>query len=169
MYSDLMARLKTVGPDRAAERLQSIADWFDEVQREGGYCAYYVKDPIRGTLQGGNVAGGLGLDREFVESVLATQVMLYGFLRFRPTLDGFAISPRLPKDWPELTITRIHLHNHVLDITATANQELKITRTGSSTEQLIIEAPDQFQWTLAKGVRAPIIKPEEQSTPDRKE
>ena len=42
--------------------------------------------------------------------------MLYGFLGFRPTADGCEISPRLPSDWPALGITRIHLHDHVLDV-----------------------------------------------------
>ena len=67
-------------------------------------------------MQGGNVPGGLGLDKEFFESILVPQVMLYGFLGFQPTADGCTISPRLPADWPSLTITRIHLHDHVLDV-----------------------------------------------------
>ena len=92
-YYDLMARLKTAGPDDAAARLAEITKWFDETQAEGGYRAYYGKDPARGTMQGGNVPGGLGLDKEFFESVLVPQVMLYGFLGFRPTADGFAIDP----------------------------------------------------------------------------
>jgi hypothetical protein len=116
-YHDLMARLMTAGPDDAARRLHEICAWFDETQAAGGYRAYY-SDPARGTLQGGNVPGGLGLDREFFESVLVPQVMLYGFLGFQPTAEGCTISPRLPSDWPALTITRIHLHDHVLDVSA---------------------------------------------------
>ena len=33
-----------------------------------------------------------------------------------PSADGFSLDPKLPKDWPELTITRIHLHARVLDL-----------------------------------------------------
>jgi len=62
------------------------------------------------------VAGALGLDREFFESILVPQVMLYGFLGFKPTVGGCEIPPRLPSDWPSLTIARIHLHDHVLDV-----------------------------------------------------
>ena len=102
-YHDLMARLKTAGPDDAARRLVEICTWFDETQAAGGYRAYY-SDPSRGTMQGGNVPGGLGLDREFFESILVPQVMLYGFLGFRPTADGCEIAPRLPADWPSLCI-----------------------------------------------------------------
>lgn len=114
-YHDLMARLMTAGPDDAARRLGEICTWFDETQAAGGYRAYY-SDPSRGTMQGGNVAGGLGLDKEFFESILVPQVMLYGFLGFKPTADGCEISPRLPNGWSALTITRIHLHDHVLDV-----------------------------------------------------
>ena len=116
-YHDLMARLKTAGPDAAAARLQEIATWFEEVEAEGGYRSYYAKDPSRGSMQGGNVAGGLGLDREFFESVLVPQVMLYGFLGFQPTADGFICEPRLPKDWPELTVTRVYLKDRIVDVT----------------------------------------------------
>ena len=52
------------------------------------------------------------------KSVLVPQVMLYGFLGFRPTIDGFAVDPTLPKDWPSLLISDIHIHDWVLDITA---------------------------------------------------
>ncbi len=57
-HYDLMMRLKTAGPDDVAKRLNSIISWFVDTQHEGGYRAYYTKDPSRGSLQGGNVAGG---------------------------------------------------------------------------------------------------------------
>ena len=43
-YHDLMARLRTAGPDDAAQRLDEICTWFDETQAAGGYRAYY-SDP----------------------------------------------------------------------------------------------------------------------------
>jgi hypothetical protein len=153
-YYDLMARLKTAGPDNAAARLNEISRWFDDTQAEGGYRSYYGKDATRGSLQGGGTAGGLGLDREFYESVLMPQVMLYGFLGFLPTADGFAIDPRLPKNWPELTITRIHLHNHVLDITATRDGAIKISGTGPTDDVLTITAPPNLHLESVRGVTA---------------
>jgi hypothetical protein len=114
-YFDLMARLKVLGPDDAWARLQEILTWFGEVQSEGGYRAYYTK-PDRGTLQGGGPPGGLGVDREFMESVLVPQVMLYGFLGAEPTPSGLRITPRLPTDWPSMTITGIHFQDHVFDV-----------------------------------------------------
>ena len=139
-YHDLMARLLTAGPDDAARRLGEICTWFDETQAAGGYRAYY-KDPSRGTMQGGNVPGGLGLDKEFFESILVPQVMLYGFLGFRPTADGCEISPRLPADWPSLGITRIHLHDHVLDVQVHGTT-IEVTDHGPGASALEIRVPE---------------------------
>lgn len=152
-FHDLMMRLQVAGPDDAARRLSEIVAWFDDTQREGGYRAYYAKDSTRGTLQGSNVAGGLGLDREFFESILVPQVMLYGFLGFRPTADGFAINPKLPSDWPELTITRIHLHDHVLDIKATSDGRVLVSGSGPHDQAILVEAPDTIKVTAADGVK----------------
>jgi hypothetical protein len=116
-YFDIMARLAVNGPDDAWRRLGEIIAWFDEVQAAGGYRGFYAQ-PGRGTLQGGGTAGGLGVDFEFLESVLLPQVMLYGFLGFEPTADGFTVTPRLPQDWPSLTIRGIHVHDRVIDVTA---------------------------------------------------
>jgi hypothetical protein len=142
-YHDLMARLRTAGPDDAARRLREIATWFDEVQAAGGYRAYY-HEPGRGTLQGGNVPGGLGLDREFFESILVPQVLLYGFLGFRPTVTGCEISPRLPGDWPALTITRIHLRDHVLSVTA-GDRRIRVEDDDPSSEPLEVRVPPGWQ------------------------
>jgi hypothetical protein len=156
-YYDLMARLKTGGQDDAAARLAEIAAWFDETRAEGGYRAYYGKNAARGTMQGGNVPGGLGLDKEFYESVLVPQVMLYGFLGFRPTLGGFAVEPRLPSDWPELTITRIHLHDWVLNVTAARDGGLKIVGSGPADKPVVIHASKTTRLTSVEGVTAKIV------------
>jgi hypothetical protein len=153
-YYDLMARLKTAGPNDAAARLGEIAKWFDETQAEGGYRSYYAKDPARGSMQGGGAPGGLGLDKEFFESVLVPQVMLYGFLGLRPTAEGFAIAPRLPADWPELTVTRIHLHDWVLDVTATQGGGVSVRgkSAGGAKEELVLEAGKGLLLLGAEGV-----------------
>jgi hypothetical protein len=87
-------------------------------------------------MQGGNIPGGLGLDKEFFESVLMPQVMLYGFMGFQPTCDGFTIDPKLPRDWPALTITRIHLHGHVLEITASQDKTIQVSDTGPADDPI---------------------------------
>lgn len=150
-YFDLMARLKTNGPDDAWKRLREILAWFREVQSEGGYRAYYAK-PGRGTLQGGGPPGGLGMDQEFMESVLVPQVMLYGFLGLTPDSTGFSITPRLPNGWPSLTVTRLRLHDHEVEITAEASGRVRVKtlvsgsspvvlRNGTNTTMLQPQAP----------------------------
>jgi len=145
-YHDLMARLETNGPDDAWNRLSDVLQWFGEVQHEGGYREYY-KAPDRGTLQGGGPPGGLGLDREFFESVLVPQVMIYGFLGARPEFDGLTLAPRLPKVWPSLTIRGIQYHDVTLDITAT-NDTLRIASRRRRDEPLRIRIP-KGTWHLA--------------------
>lgn len=128
-YFDVMARLKTLGPDDAWRRLREVIAWFGEVQAEGGYRAYYAK-PGRGSLQGGGTAGGLGFDHEFMESALVPQVMLYGFLGVEPLPGGLRVAPRLPSDWPSLTITRIQAQGRVFDITALTDEIRLAVRDG---------------------------------------
>jgi hypothetical protein len=123
---DLMARLRARSPDDAAARLDAILRWFDAVQAEGGYRASYAK-PGRGTMQGSGTAGGLGLDKEFLESILVPQVMLEGFLGFDPGVDDFTVTPRLPASWPSLTVRGIHFHDRVLDITARADGSVVVS------------------------------------------
>ncbi len=115
-YHDLMARLQTKGPDDAWRRLKEIAKWFGEVTEAGGYRAFYASHPGGATLQGGGEAGGLGLDNEFKESVLVSQVLIDGFMGFKPRGDGFSLDPRLPQDWPEFSIDRIGWHDQVLHV-----------------------------------------------------
>ncbi len=138
-YHDLMARLKVRGPDDAWQRLQEILRWFAEVQAAGGYRKYY--DGTReGTLQGGGPPGGLGLDREFFESVLVPQVMLYGFLGFNPQADGFTLAPRLPATWPELSLDRIRYQNCELRVRARADS-VEVWKTGDREEPLRLRVP----------------------------
>ena len=151
-YHDLTRRLITGGPDDAAARLSEILRWFDETQAAGGYRAYYAQDPARGTMQGGNVPGGLGLDREFFESILVPQVMLYGFMGFEPRADGFAIHPRLPSGWPELTITHVGLHEHVLGLRATRDGTVTVSGTGPAGATLRVEAPAGVNVVAQSGI-----------------
>lgn len=148
-YHDLMARLVTAGPDDVARRLTEICTWFDETQAAGGYRAYY-SDPAKGTMQGGNVPGGLGLDKEFFESILVPQVMLYGFLGFKPTVDGCEIAPRLPGNWPSLTITRIHLHDHVIAVSVQGKEIVVTDHTPDGGAFTVRTAPG---WTVKRSER----------------
>jgi len=138
-YMDLMARLRVDGPDKAWQRLHEIAGWFEDVQAGGGHCEYYRK--IGAKLQGDGAAGGLGLDREFFESLLVPQVMLPGFIGLSPTATGCRIEPRLPGDFPSLTIDGIRIKGITLSVTATANALVVRKHSGTTFTPFVIEAP----------------------------
>lgn len=119
-YHDIQARLRVLGPDDAARRLEEICAWYSEVISEGGYRAYYDGKKRPGNLQGGNVAGGLGMDKEFFESVLVPQVMVDGFLGLSPTGTGVALNPALPESWPSLTVDNISVHGVTFSVKVTS-------------------------------------------------
>jgi len=123
-YHDLMSRLEVYGADNAWQRLEEILAWYSEVKVGGGYRAYYANIPDA-SLQGGGTAGGLGLDREFVENILVPQIMLRGFQGLEPCADGIKISPNLPSGWPSLTVTRVDFHSMICNFTV-ANEGLQI-------------------------------------------
>jgi hypothetical protein len=145
-YHDLSSRLRVYGADNTLQRLKEITQWFDEVQNAGGYREYY-KDGKQGTtLQGGGTAGGLGLDHEFFESILVPQIIINGFLGFKPRADGFEIDPKLPKDWKELEITQIHLHNIILDIKVT-NDTVIVNVKGELEKPFFVYLPSD-KWNV---------------------
>jgi len=144
-YFDLMSRLKILGPDNSWQRLQEILAWFEDVKQAGGYRAYYSVEG-RGSLQGGGKPGGLGMDQEFFESILVPQVVLYGYLGFRPTPEGFAVDPCLPSDWPSLSIDRIRLHNLILSIKTTGDK-IEVHREGKPLHPYTVELP-AGKWKL---------------------
>ncbi len=158
-YHDLMARLQTNGPDDAWARLKEIAKWFGEVTDAGGYRAFYASKPGGATLQGGGPPGGLGMDNEFKESVLVPQIMLDGFLGFTPRGDGFSLHPRLPREWPELSIDRIGWHDQVLRVRASRNL-IEITAqpmpTAPQTDEICWISLPQGNWRVA----TPNLKPQ---------
>lgn len=138
-FMDLSARLKADGPDAAWKRLREIATWFEDVQAGGGYREYYKKQGA--VLQGDGAAGGLGLDREFFESLLVPQIMVRGFLGFVPTADGCRIEPKLPAEFPELTVDRISIKGLVLRVTV-SRDDILVRKLSRATEGLfVVDAP----------------------------
>lgn len=139
-YHDLEARLRVDGPDNAWARLEAILQWLKEVQAVGGYRSYYAH-PGRGTLQGGGPPGGIGIDREFFESVLVPQIMLYGFMGVRPEIDGLSLHPKLPHDFPELTITGIDWQGLGFDLTAREDGTIELAAFRGAKAALALRLP----------------------------
>ncbi len=81
------------------------------------------------------------MDREFFESMLVPQIMLRGFLGFAATADGCRIEPKLPKDFPSLTIDRISVKGLVLSVTATKDSVVIRKVSGATTAPFVVAAP----------------------------
>lgn len=153
-YHDLMAILKVRGADAAWERLRQIIGWYDDTQKAGGYMAYYSskKENEEGSMQGGGIGtGGLGIMREFQETLLLPQVMTDGFMGLHPRLDGIKIQPALPKSWPSLTITRIGFQGAVYSITATGDKGIKVECTAGTLFKPGLLFPPKGSWKDSRG------------------
>ena len=167
-FHDLMARIQYLGPDNAAKYLTENANWFREVQSEGGYRNFYAPEKKRGNMQGGNIAGGLGLDLEFLESVLYPQVMLSGFMGFEPDMKGFTLHPKLPSTWPALTIDHISWQDLTISIQATKNT-ISISFTGPDRAVTITLPPGQWRQIPPQGspkaITSPVTLPTQSGAP----
>jgi len=152
-YHDIMSRLKVEGPDNAWNRLREVAFWYAEVEAAGGYRQYY-NGTHEGHLQGGGTPGGLGMDSEFMESILVPQTLLDGFLGFEPKGGGFEINPHLPKDWPEFSVDQIHWHGLTLSIHVT-RKDIEIERTGPTDSiEVTINNHRPISWSGNQTLRA---------------
>ena len=149
-YYDVLARLMVRGAEDAWERLQEIARWSGEVEAAGGYLAYYQTHD--GNLQGAGYGGALGLHLEFFESVMVPSVLLYGFMGFSPTLDGFKISPQLPAAWPSLGIDRIAWRDMILSMVADRNS-IQIQKSAGEASLCCIQLPEN-DWKVAGPVES---------------
>ena len=106
-FYDIMSRIKVNGKDDAFARLTAIQEWYKEiydyyVANDGSdpydfYRYYYDNKGIQ--CQGMGTAGAVGLDREFLESVLPMASVAYGFFGI-DSVDGktLQVAPELPDD-----------------------------------------------------------------------
>ena len=127
-FYDLWARLHTLGPDSAWQRLKEIVEWEKEVRNAGGYRKYYEGGKQGTTLQGCNTAGGLGIDCEFFESSLLPSILVYGFAGITPKPDMLEIEPKLPENIKEMAIKNIKYKQTVLNLLIT-NDNITIEAT----------------------------------------
>lgn len=87
-YYDLISRLNVLGADNAYDRLKGIQTWYEAVQAAGGsgsnfYNDYYMYlengSGVYVLQQSGAQNGAMGLDSEFLESIILQAAVPYGF------------------------------------------------------------------------------------------
>lgn len=124
-FYDLMSRMQTYGADNAYSRLKKIEEWYHDVydyyvssdnynkHPDRFYWDYYCRgewenpedrtyipqNGIKGTLERKDGGGILGIDGEFLESILPIAAIPYGFFGVN-SLNGntLQVQPNLPGD-----------------------------------------------------------------------
>ena len=137
-FYDLMARITVLGADNAYDRLTAIMAWYMEIYNayvasgstpDDFYWDYYdgvkysgqhaLQNGMKGTEErGGETAGVLGIDGEFLESYLLISAVPYGFFGVE-ALDGntLQIATALPSDLDYFTLENLAFNNVKYDLT----------------------------------------------------
>lgn len=135
-YYDLMNRIDTYGADDAFARLKEIQSWYEKVydyyknenedpQPFDFYWDYYRQKvgitPQSGVHDGGG-SGVVGIDGEFLESLLTMAAVPYGFFGIESE-DGkcLTVSPSLPSDLDYWKIENAAFNRVKYDVTVYEN------------------------------------------------
>ena len=147
-FYDLMSRVSTYGSNDAYARLKAIKDWYMDVYDYytksdnynkhpdrfywDYYCKgqwenpegkiYYPQNGIKGFLERGNTTGVLGLDGEFLESLLMIAAVPYGFFGI-DSIGGnvLKVEPSLPDELDYWGIENLAYNSVKYDLTMFKN------------------------------------------------
>ena len=142
-YYDIVARAKVLGVDNALARLSDMQKWYEKVEKaadEAGYTgtrfyeAYYEAMEGDSEFQGGveglyklqraesNGPGTVGLDAEFIESVLLIRSIPDAIFGMRSTdYNCLSFTNNLPSDLEWFQIDNMKFANCVYSLRATKN------------------------------------------------
>ena len=146
MYSsfyDLMARIDTLGADNAFARLTAIQEWYYEVYNY--YVAHgsdpnqfyrYYYESLGIQMQGKGTQGAIGIDAEFLESLLPVSAVAYGFFGI-DSIDGktLEIAPEKPSDLSYWKMENLSFNMVKYDLTI-LDGAIQITNVRGSVEGL---------------------------------
>ena len=152
-YYDLMDRIEIYGADNAFDRLKEIQKWYDKVydyyKNENAdpspfdfYWDYYKQKvgitPQSGVHDGGG-SGIVGLDGEFLESLLTVAAVPYGFFGL-DTIDGntLKVAPTLPEELDYWKIENMAFHKVKYDLSVYENA-VRIDSVRGNAEDLSIQ------------------------------
>lgn len=152
-YYDLMSRIDTYGSDNAFERLKEMQKWYEKVydyyknenQNPTPFDFYwdYYKEKVGITPQSGVHEGGgtgiVGLDGEFLESLLAIAAVPYGFFGI-DSIGGktLSVAPSLPEELDYWKIENLAFHQVKYDLSVYENA-IRIDSVRGDTEGLSIQ------------------------------
>ena len=121
-FRDLLGRLRHDDVGGAWRVWRAMLDHHAVVRNFGGtganfYRAYYAAHPELGSLGGGGAFGGLGLDSDFIENVLAPEAWIGGWLGIETNEPGvLRIAPAQPPALDELGVRSLVYRGSRLDV-----------------------------------------------------
>ncbi len=132
-YYDLLARMQVLGKENAFSRLEAIEKWYqkiydyfdanrDTVTPQNFYWDYYrnvenitIQSGIHSAEGGGS--GLLGLDGEFLESLLLISAIPFGFFGLKAEGNTLSFTPNLPSSLDYWKMENLLFHNVRYDCT----------------------------------------------------
>ena len=181
-FYDLMSRIKTYGADNAFERLSKIQDWHKGVydyyvtsdnynkHPDRFYWDYYCKgqwenpegktyipqNGIKGTNERNDGGGIIGIDGEFLESILMIASVPYGFFGIE-SINGetLRVQPSLPQELDYWGIENLCFNGVKYDLTMFNNAVRIDAVRGDATGvdvQVVLDAPKNGQKLYVNGV-----------------
>ena len=180
-FYDLMSRIQTYGADDAYNRLTAIKDWYKDIydwyvesdnyneHPDRFYWDYYCQgawenpegktyipqNGIKGTTERNDGGGILGLDGEFLESILPIAAIPYGFFGVN-SLDGktMQVQPRLPEQLQYWCMENLAFNGVKYDVTIFDNAVMINSVRGDCTDlniQVVLDAPQSGQKVYVNG------------------
>lgn len=131
-YYDLMARMSVYGAEDAFSRLKGIQAWYEKVydysvkynvSKQDFYWDYYESTGYTSqcSWRTGGVGGTIGIEGEFLESLLPVAAVPYAFFGLQGNGDVLNVSPELPDSLSYWKIENLAFNFVKYDLTATRN------------------------------------------------
>ena len=161
-YYDLVARAKVLGADNAYKRLQEIQSWYEKVKAQAGagydfYSGYYdalEAESGKGlyVLQQSPTAGPIGLDAEFIESVILIKAIPEAFFGMESEgNNSITFTNNLPSALDTFQMDNLRFDGATYSLKGTENS-LEILNVGGITNglktTLRLKAPDKTSYTV---------------------
>ena len=180
-FYDLMSRIQTYGADDAYNRLMAIKNWYKDVydwyvesdnyntHPDRFYWDYYCKgawenpenktyipqNGIKGTQERNDGGGIVGIDGEFLESILPVAAVTYGFFGVE-SLDGktIRVQPNLPQQLQYWCVENFAFNNVKYDLTIFDSAVIINSVRGDCAGlnvQVVLDAPKSGQKVYVNG------------------
>ena len=186
-FYDLMSRLQTYGASDAYARLKEIEAWYMDIydyyvasdnynkKPDRFYWDYYqqsqwdsdgdgvgeywqIQNSLKGIAERGEPVGIIGIDGEFLESLLPIAAIQYGFLGLN-SLDGstLQVNPKLPEELDYWKVENLLFNGVKYDLIVMDKAAMIRSVRGDAaglTVQIVLDAPKDGEKVYVNGVES---------------